>query len=302
MKALRITRLALVACIPLMRALPAQCAELPEDVGQADQPIIGGQGGPAGAAGQVNVPAKAHELALPPGQQDLTAVHPGSARGGRWNFSIGARAELTATNNIDLAPPGQESSDLALAISMPLGVRRAGPRLLFLAEYVPTVYLYARNSDANYVQNNLRSFASLEAVEDFLFVDGVAHSYPMYVSPFLPRPENGASITPNRTQRTTLGLSPYVRRETTQGWTYLVRNDNFWNSFSDATLSDTVGNSVLATVESPRAWLHYGLDYVYLHTRDDAQPNGYYQQVGRWRPTVTVMRTLSVSARIGYEN
>jgi uncharacterized protein (PEP-CTERM system associated) len=223
-------------------------------------------------------------------------------RAGRWNFTAGVRGELMWSDNIRLAPPGQEASDAVIALSVPLGIRRAGPRSLLRADYIPTAYGYAQNSDANYVQHNLRSFASLEAVQDFLFVDAVANIYPFYVSPFLPRPDSGASITGNRSQRTTLGLNPYIRHQTVQGWSYLVRNDNVWNAYTDANLADTSANRITTTVESPPSRMSFGLDYTYLYTRDQAQPTGYYQQWALVRPTVRATRTLSLSARAGYES
>ena len=192
---------------------------------------------------------------------------------------------LTLTDNVALAPSGQEEADLVLGLSLPLGVRRAGPRVKFLADYIPTVYLYARNRDSDDLQNNLRSFLSVEAVDDFFFIDAIANSYPTYISPFLPRPESGASITENRTQQTTLGLSPYIRHETSKGWTYLVRNDNFWNAYSESALANSCCQPHFRRRRVPsypaELWARLHLP---LHSRCRSQPTAYYQQVARVRP------------------
>lgn len=246
-------------------------------------------------------PAPARPSPIPPGQRDLAGISGGAARAGAWNLSARAVADLMLTNNVALAPTEQEQSDLVLGLSLPLGLRRATARTLFAAEYVPVVYLYGRNSEADNVQNNLRSFMSVEAVDDYLFVDAIANMYPTYVSPFLPRPESGAFITSNRTQQTTLGVSPYIRHQTTRGWSYLLRNDSFWNGYSDSQLADSFANRFTATAESPPTRFNYGFDYTYLYTSDDLSHTAYYQQVGRVRPTVRVQRTLAVSARLGYE-
>jgi uncharacterized protein (PEP-CTERM system associated) len=182
-----------------------------------------------------------------------------------------------------------------------MALRREGSRVQLRAEYTPTLYLYTRSNDANDILDDLRSLLSVEAVEDFFFVEASANSYPAYISPLFPRPLSGGSITLNRTQQTTLGLSPYVRRQTARGWRYLVRNDNFWNTYSTAGLADSVTSRVTADAESPPARLHYGFDYTYSYSRTDSQP-AYYQQVARVRPILRVTRKLSVSARLGYES
>ena len=264
--------------------------------------------GPASLTPDATMPTGAADT-LPP-NDNLDSAAPGQAataplkptREGKWNFSARASAELTLTNNVALAPPGQEEADLVLGLSLPLGVRRAGPRARFLAEYTPTVYLYARNKDSDYLQNNLRSFLSLEAVDDFFFIDATANSSPIYVSPFLPRPESGSSITQNRTQQTALGLSPYIRNRTSTGWTYQLRNDNFWNGYSDPALAGGLASRIFAAIESPPTRVNYEFDYTYVYTRNGDPPIAYYEQVVRFRPALRATRTVTVSARLGYES
>lgn len=238
----------------------------------------------------------------PSGQGNLPGTPTRPVRAGQWNFSARASGTLTLTDNVELAPPGQEQADLVLGLSLPLSLRREGARMKVFAEYVPTVYLYAQTKESDNLQNNLRSLLSLEAVDDFFFIDASANSYPSYISPFLPRPESGASITQNRTQQSTLGLSPYIRHQNSRGWKYLVRNDNYWNTYSASGLSSSTTSGILADVESPPTRLSYGFDYNYLYTRDQSQPTGYYQQVGRVRPIFRATRTLKLSARLGYES
>jgi uncharacterized protein (PEP-CTERM system associated) len=170
------------------------------------------------------------------------------------------------------------------------------------AEYVPTLYLYGQEKASNDLQNNLRSLLSVEAVDDFFFIDASANSYLSYVSPFLPRPESGASVTENRTQQVTLSLSPYIRHQTKRGWRYLLRNDNYWNGYSQAGLSSSITNRFFADVESPATRLNYAFDYTYLRSDDQSQPVTYYQQVARFRPIFRATRTLKLSGRLGYES
>ena len=247
------------------------------------------------------LPAGTANVASSGGSANPPSTSSGRAPVREWTFSTGADASVTLTNNVALAPPGQEQADAVLALSVPLGLHREGPRVKLQADYIPTVYLYAKNSDSDYVENNLRAFMSVEAVDDYFFVDASANILPSYISPFVARPESGASITPNRTQQTTLGLSPYIRHGSDTDWNYVIRNDNYWNIYNTAGLSNGVTNGLSADLVSPAARVRYGFDYAYLHNSFETPPTSYNQEVGRVRPIVTVTPRLNVSARLGYE-
>jgi uncharacterized protein (PEP-CTERM system associated) len=96
-------------------------------------------------------------------------------------------------------------------------------------------------------------------------------------------------------------LSPYIRRDTDTGWTYEVRNQNFWNTYDTEGLSDSVTHRISAFFDSPPTRLRYGGDYSFFYSRDDSQSIAYYEQVVRFRPSLAVTPRLTVSARIGYE-
>jgi uncharacterized protein (PEP-CTERM system associated) len=168
-------------------------------------------------------------------------------------------------------------------------------------QYTPTIYAYANNRESDNLQNNLLSLLSVEAVKDFFFVDASANIFQSYISPFAARPASGASITENRTQQTTLGLNPYIRHETANGWNYLLKNTNSWNSYGASGLTSNVTTGLYADALSPSAQLRYGFDYSYLYTRYDPGPTSYYEQIGRFRPILTATPRLLLSARIGYE-
>ena len=107
---------------------------------------------------------------------------PGTSTTEYPNFSIGATGTFAFTDNVNLSPPGQEQSDFVLGVALPLGFRTAGPRLKVDAQYTPTIYVYARNGESDNLQNNLTSLASVEAVDDFLYVDATANIYQSYIS------------------------------------------------------------------------------------------------------------------------
>jgi uncharacterized protein (PEP-CTERM system associated) len=284
MEGLPIIRLALIGWVGLVAAVATW------DVNAGDGAASTGAGGAFTATDNLN-------FALP--GQATPAVGRAPAR--EWTFSARGAGTLTLTDNVNLAPPGQEKADLVLGLSLPLGLRREGSRVKVLADYTPTFYLYAKSPESDILQNNLRSLMTVKAIDDFFFVDASANIYQTYISPSGARPVSGANTTDNRTQQTTLGLSPYIRHNTSGGWTYLVRNDNLWNAYSAAGLANSALSRVAADVTTPPARLRYGFDYTYLYTRDDSQPAGYYQQVARVRPILALTPRISVSARLGYE-
>ena len=294
MQRFQITRVALVGWIALLTGVCTKHVRADELIGPVysnpDQLIYSGTGGLSNGMIPVIVGI--------PGAQSSPS---GSASRDGWVLRVGASATLTYTDNVFLAPTGQEQPDFSLATSVPISLRGEGSRVKFWGEYVPTYFSYARFREANDLQNNLRSLLTVEAVDNFFFVDASANIYQSYISPVAARPESGASITPNRTQQTTLGLSPYIRHDNKSGWSYLVRNDNFWNTYSVTGLGSSLTNSLTANAESPPAELRYAFDYSYLHTRYEAAPVSYYEQLGRVRPILTVTPRLKVSARLGYE-
>ena len=294
METLQFIRLALVGSVGLAGAGPAWGA-----VDGSDQSA---PAGPTGAdVSPIGVVPAGTANVGPTAPANPSSASPGRVRATEWTFSSGANASLTLTNNVALAPPGQQQADAVLALSVPLGLHRDGPRVKLQADYVPTVFLYAKNNDANYVQNYLRGLMSVEAINDFFFVDAIAKILPGYISPVLARPESGASITQNQTQQTTLGVSPYIRHGSDTDWNYLIRNDNYWTVYNTSGLSNSVTNAMSADLVSPAARLRYGFDYAYLYTGFETPPTSYNQEVGRVRPIVTVTPRLNVSARLGYE-
>ena len=120
-----------------------------------------------------------------------------------------------------------------LGLSLPLGLRREGARVKSLRR----LHSYRLPVRA---QQRVRQSAEQLALASCRWRPSTTSSSstrsPTATRPIsrrsAPRPESGASITTNRTQQTTLGLSPYIRHQTSKGWTYLVRNDNFWNTYS----------------------------------------------------------------------
>jgi hypothetical protein len=70
----------------------------------------------------------------------------------------------------------------------------------------------------------------VEAVEDFLFVEGAVRVSQQYLSPFGPQPADNIGVTNNRYTTAGFRVSPYIRGVFSGGATYLLRYDAIWSS------------------------------------------------------------------------
>src|SRR5215471_16124290 len=90
----------------------------------------------------------------------------GEVTGRDWAVSIRAVESLTLTDNVFLAPSGQEQGDMVLGLAVPLGLRHDSAHVKLWVDYVPTYYLYTTNRDSNNLQNNLHSLLTVAPVEE----------------------------------------------------------------------------------------------------------------------------------------
>src|SRR5215813_10516515 len=157
------------------------------------------------------------------------------AHSGEWKFGTSIGANLTATDNVFLAPAGQAQSDLVLGVTPSFSASLNAARLQVSATIAPTLYTYLQNQQADYAAGNLSATGTLEAAEKFFYIDGFAYTYSTFASPFATQPQSGASITSNRVQTAVVGLSPYIKSTTSSGISYLLRDDNTY------TISDSSG-------------------------------------------------------------
>src|SRR5215470_7057194 len=190
------------------------------------------------------------------------------AHGGEWRFGTSIGANLTATDNVFLAPAGQETKDLVLGVTPSFSANLDAARLKVSATIAPTLYTYMQHSDFDYVAGNLNATASLEAAEKFFYIDGFAYSFSTFASPFATQPQSGASITNNRIQTAVVGLSPYIKSVTSSGISYLLRNDNTYSISDTSGLPNIYVNNLTAKVDGPTGrWVQWGVDYNYNYTK-----------------------------------
>jgi uncharacterized protein (PEP-CTERM system associated) len=221
---------------------------------------------------------------------------------GEWKLGASIGAGLQLTDNVFLAPAGQQEADLVVNVTPSISATLDSARLKVRATFAPTLYAYVQNPGSDYVANNLSAFATLEAAEKFFYIDANALVAETYISPFASQPQSGASITSNRTQTTVLGLSPYIKSTTNSGISYLLRDDNTYSNGNSSVLANIYTNNLIGTIDGPTGRpVRWGADYNYNYTQFQGQPNPFTLQLARLRLTYVVDPEISVMADGGYE-
>ncbi|HEV8500026.1 MAG TPA: TIGR03016 family PEP-CTERM system-associated outer membrane protein [Casimicrobiaceae bacterium] len=196
--------------------------------------------GAAGAqVGAYSAPAPAGDAAQSPSSAGAASTN---ARGG-WLIVPTLTLRETATDNVNQAPPGTARSDWVTEIVPGIRIDGQGARVKLHLDYRMDNVVYARESSNNNLQNYLDASGSLEAIENFLFLDARAAISQEAISPFGPRPTDATSINNNRTETRTYQLSPYIRGRLFGATDYLVRYDyTDMHSQSSASGDSKVGN------------------------------------------------------------
>ena len=116
----------------------------------------------------------------------------------------------TVTDNVRLSSVNQQS-DLITEISPGIRINVEGARLKSYFDYSLREVLYAQNSSAGRSQNALNTFGTLEAVDNFAFVDFSGAISQQAISAFGTQSSGNTSINANQTEVSSYRLSPYLR-------------------------------------------------------------------------------------------
>ena len=206
------------------------------------------------------------------------------------------------SDNARLAARGNEESDLILSVTPTIAVKKDGARLKVRGSYSPWLITYVSGTGSNSVANTLNSIANLEAIDNFMYVDARANIFQSFLSPFGAQPADYGTATSNRTEVTSLGLSPYIRGRLRNGSQYTLRDDVNYTTFSSGNRPDLMSNAVIA------AWNGVGerlivpsVEYNRNTTKFGVQP-AFLSELARARATLNVDPELQVFASGGYEN
>ena len=189
----------------------------------------------------------------------------GGGSGGRGFYIVPTfAANTTLTNNVNLSATNKES-DLILGLSPGIQMGGQSGRVRGFLNYALTANVHARSNESNSFTNSLAASGSVEAVENWLFVDANASISQQFLSPFGAQSPNTSLNNNNRTEVTSVSVAPRVQGQIAGQVNYVGRAFySFTDSGSSQASNSTVWGALLGFDSSTRwARLGWGLDFSY---------------------------------------
>jgi uncharacterized protein (PEP-CTERM system associated) len=116
----------------------------------------------------------------------------------------------TITDNVGLTNKGPQAEQIT-EISPGVHISGEGVRLKGYFDYSLSKVVYAQNTSSNRYQNALNTFATLEAVDNWAYIDFSGAISQQAISAFGTQSVSNASTNSNQTEVSNYRISPYVR-------------------------------------------------------------------------------------------
>lgn len=129
-----------------------------------------------------------------------------------WKITPSLDLKETYSDNIKLAPQGNEKSEFVTQINPGVSLTGTGPRLKVNARYGMQNLVYAEENSRNTTRHQLNAGANAELVDDLFFLDGKASISQQNISSFGPQTTDNVNITDNISETRTYSISPYLRQ------------------------------------------------------------------------------------------
>ncbi|WP_200383701.1 TIGR03016 family PEP-CTERM system-associated outer membrane protein [Rhodocyclus tenuis] len=142
------------------------------------------------------------------------AVSDGSRLQPAWLIKPRISLTETLTDNVNIglgANGSQKQSDQITQIAPGIRIEAKTARLKGYFDYTANQSYYLQHSDYGRTQNALNTFSTLEAIDNWLFVDVSGMIAQQSISAFGPQSTSTTSINSNSTETSTYRVSPYIR-------------------------------------------------------------------------------------------
>ncbi len=253
------------------------------------------------AAGLTPCAVRAQTVDASAAAQRLEA--PPARRIARWQVVPRVTLSETYTDNATLAAPGSAQSDWVRVLTPGIQISGAGPRVSGRFDYSLQDLAYANQTQLNSRRNLLSSFATVEAVENWLFVDARASITQQNTSAFSAAAQDPAGAISNRTETTQYQVSPYLRGRVSDIAAYQVRFSRTETQTSNGAVPATQTAQWVARIRNTpsSSKLGWSLDSDAMTIRNDTMGN---KQSGRIRASLIydIYPELHASVMYGREN
>jgi len=215
------------------------------------------------------------------------------------NFESGINTRGTYSSNPDLAPSGQENPGFRLDISPYFSVASRGGRLALSGGGALGMSVdLRRDGDDLSLRPSGYLNASLEAVDNFLFVDARASVYSTLDNPFQATTD---PLSPNNTSTAyQVGLTPYIRGQLFGQLDYEVRSDNSWTDSGNNRGQYAATNTASISRAPQPLGFAFSFQQQLLQSNIEGQ-DLLDTQTARFSLRYAVTSNLALGARIGAE-
>jgi uncharacterized protein (PEP-CTERM system associated) len=209
----------------------------------------------------------------------LGASCAGIADAGSWTIVPAATLGETYSSNMALTAVSEQRG-LITDVAPSIRVDGVGARGRMHLDYRRDYLYYEGNSSWNRHENLLNSFSTLEAIDNWLFLDASANIVQRNLSVFGPVAVGGSNATANQVETTTVQASPYIRGRLLNIADYLVRFNSVDSRSDDPSFANTRVDQLVASVKNEATtgfigWFADGTDTNakndLIGTRDDAR-------------------------------
>ena len=196
----------------------------------------------------------------------------------------------TLTNNVALSSTNAKS-DQVTEVSPGIHLNINGARLKTYLDYSLTHVDYAQGSASNHNQNALNTFGTLEAVDNWAFLDFSGNISQQTISAFGTQSTDNTAVNANRTEVATYNLSPYVKGRLGDAANYEARFTRSVSSSDSAAVSNTATSNSVVKVSNASAYRSLGW------TADLSR-----QQASYTKPELAGLLDLAHSLSFGLDN
>ena len=179
----------------------------------------------------------------------------------------------TLTDNINLASTDKQSG-LISQLSPGIRIDARTARLKMFLDYQLDAIAYSTGNNGNQVQNFLNAFGTLEAIDNWLFLDFGGQISQQVINQFGQQSSSNIYNTGNTTETSTFFLSPFIRGQLGGSADYFLRYNTSVTNSKDSTLSDVTISQWLGQIKGNTRFqnLNWAID--------GSQQNTNYSQVG----------------------